>query len=201
MDYKIKLSQLRESCVLVKTPADAQGFLTAEIAKNFTDSDIVFVAENDAEMELIQKQISFFAPHLEVLNFYAWDCLPYDRASPKQAILSNRIKALYRLATRPKNQQFFIITSVYSLLQKTIAPTQINDLGLYLQIGSKISLPQIAEFLTAKGYSREACANNVGDFAVRGGIVDVVMQQAALRVAEHGEPEHGQGPAPERVRV
>lgn len=178
MDYKIKLSQLRESCVLVKTPADAQGFLTAEIAKNFTDSDIVFVAENDSEMDLIQKQISFFAPHLEVLNFYAWDCLPYDRASPKQAILSNRIKALYRLATRGKNQKFFIITSVNSLLQKTIAPTQINDLGLYLQVGSKISLPQIAEFLTAKGYSREACANNVGEFAVRGGIVDVVMQQA-----------------------
>ncbi|MBP7709795.1 MAG: transcription-repair coupling factor [Rickettsiales bacterium] len=179
MDYKIKLSQLRESCVLVKTPTDAHAFLTAEISKNFKESDLVFVAENDAEMELIQKQIRFFAPHLEVLNFYAWDCLPYDRASPKQAILSTRIKALYQLATRPKDKKFFIITSVHALLQKTIAPSQINDLGLYLQIGSKISLPQIAEFLIAKGYSREVCANNVGEFAVRGGIVDVVMQQAA----------------------
>jgi transcription-repair coupling factor (superfamily II helicase) len=72
-----------------------------------------------------------------------------------------------------------MITSVNALLQKTVAPSQIKDLGIYLQIGSKISLPEIAEFLTAKGYNREVCANNVGDFAVRGGIVDIVMQQAA----------------------
>ena len=179
MDYKIKLSHIRQSCVLTKTPNDAQAFLATEIAQNFAESDLVFIAKNDAEMELLQKQISFFAPQLEVLNFYAWDCLPFDRASPKQTILSSRIKALYRLSTRRKDQRFFIITSINSLLQKTIAPKQINDLGLYLQVGSKISLPQISEFLVAKGYSRQACANNIGEFAVRGGIIDIVMQQAA----------------------
>lgn len=179
MDYKIKLKNIRESCVLTRTPEDAQGFLAAEISKNFSENDFVFIAANDAEMELIQKQIQFFAPHFEVLNFYAWDCLPYDRASPKQLISASRIKTLYRLATRPENKNFFIITSVNSLLQKTISPNQINDLGLYLQVGSKISLDQIAEFLIAKGYSREACANNIGEFAIHGGIVDIVMQKAA----------------------
>ncbi len=179
MDYKIKLNHLRESSVLIKTPQDAHGFLTAEISKNFPNSDLVFIAKNDAQMEVLEKQIMFFAPHLEVLNFYAWDCLPYDRASPKPAILANRIKTLYRLASRKEDQKFFIITSINSLLQKTITPKQIKDLGLYLQIGSKISLVQIAQFLTAKGYERRACANNVGEFAVRGGIVDIVMQQAA----------------------
>jgi len=179
MHYKTKLSHLNQSSILIKTPEDAHGFLAAEISRNFSDSDFVFIASNDAEMEIIHKQINFFAPNLEVLNFYAWDCLPYDRASPKHLILANRIKTLYRLATRKEGQKFFIITSVNALLQKTVAPSQIKDLGIYLQIGSKISLPEIAEFLTAKGYNREVCANNVGDFAVRGGIVDIVMQQAA----------------------
>lgn len=179
MDYKTKLSQLRESCVLVKTPTDAQAFLTAEISKNFKESDLVFIAENDAEMDLLQKQLQFFSPHLEILTFPAWDCLPYDRNSPKQLILSSRIKTLYKLATRTEGQRFFIITSVNSFLQKTVAPSQIKNLGLYLQVGTKIALTQIAEVFVSKGYSREACANNVGEFAVRGGIVDVVMQSAA----------------------
>jgi transcription-repair coupling factor (superfamily II helicase)/very-short-patch-repair endonuclease len=178
MNYKTKLSQLRESCVLVKTPNDAQAFLAAEISKNFKESDLVFIAENDAEMDLLQKQLQFFSPHLEILTFPAWDCLPYDRSSPKQLILSSRIKTLYKLATRKEGQRFFIITSINSFLQKTVAPSQIKNLGLYLQVGTKIALTQISEVLVSKGYCREACANNVGEFAVRGGIVDVVMQSA-----------------------
>ena len=179
MHYKIKLKNIGESCILSRTPTDAHGFLAAEISKNFPHSDIIFVATSDAEMELIQKQIQFFSPEIELLNFYAWDCLPYDRASPKPSILASRIKTLHRLATRPENKKFFIITSVNALLQKTVSPSQIKNLGLHLGVGSRASLTQIAEFLTSKGYNREACANNVGEFAVRGGIIDIVMQQAA----------------------
>jgi transcription-repair coupling factor (superfamily II helicase) len=179
LDYKLKLHHLRESSVLTRIPKDSQGFLASEISKNFPNSDRVFIAQNDAEMDLIQKQLRFFSPEIEVLNFFAWDCLPYDRASPKPTILASRIKTLYRLATRRENENFFIITSINSLFQKTVAPSQIKNLGLFLQVGTKISLIQISEFLIAKGYSREACANNVGEFAVRGGIVDIVMQQAA----------------------
>ncbi len=179
MDYKVKLKNIRESCVLIKIPNDAQGFLAAEISKNFTNSDFVFIAKNDAEMEVVQKQVQFFLPDFEFLNFYAWDCLPFDRISPKPLISASRIKSLYKLATRSEGKKFFIITSVNSLLKKTVAPNQIKDLGLYLQVGSKASIPQISELLVAKGYERRACANSVGEFAVRGGIVDVVMQQAA----------------------
>ncbi len=179
MDYKVKLKQIKESCVLIKTPADAQVFLTAEIAKNFPDSDTLFIAQNDAEIEMVQKQIQFFAPDTQILVFPAWDSLPYDRASPKAAILSERIKTLYKLITRKDGQKFFVIAGINAILQKTIQPKQIKDLGLYLQVGSKISITQIAEVLVSKGYERQACANNVGEFAVRGGIVDLVMQQAA----------------------
>jgi transcription-repair coupling factor (superfamily II helicase) len=179
MDYNIKLKNLNESCVLTKIPGDAEAFIATEIAKNFPASDLLFIAQNDAEMELVAKQIRFFAPHLEILNFYAWDSLPYDRNSPKHLTLASRIKTLYRLATRKNNQQFFIITSVNSVLQKTITPLQIKNLGLHLETGSKISLNQISEFLTAKGYERQACANDAGEFAVRGGIIDIVMEQAA----------------------
>ncbi|MBM5782129.1 MAG: transcription-repair coupling factor, partial [Pelagibacterales bacterium] len=180
MDYKVKLKQIKESCSIVKTPQDAQGFLTAQIANNFLKNDLVFVAENDAQMEVLQKQLLFFSENqdYEILNFYAWDCLPYDRSSPKPIISSNRIKTLYKLATRPENKRFFIITSINSILQKTITQSQIQNFGLYLQVGSKNSLNQIAEFLINKGYNRMSCANSVGEFAMRGGIIDIVLESA-----------------------
>lgn len=179
INYKVKLKNIRESCVLIKTPRDAHGFLAAEISRNFSDSDHVFIAENDVEMEAVTKQIQFFYPQAELLTFPAWDCLPYDFTSPKPSILANRIKTLHQLTARLENKKFFIVTSVNSLLQKTIHPAQIKNLGLYLRVGSRASLSQIAEFLISKGYDRKSVANNVGEFAIRGGILDIVMQQAA----------------------
>ena len=179
MDYKTQLNNINESCCLTKLNDDSHGFLAAEISKNFSKSDFLFIATNAVEMENIERQIKFFAPDLQILNFYAWDCLPFDRASPKPSILTNRIKTLYQLTNRSEDQKFFIITSINSVLQKTTQPKEIKNLGLYLKVGSKISLTQIAEFLISKGYNRQTCANNVGEFALRGGIIDIVMQQAA----------------------
>ena len=56
MDYKIKLSHIRESCVLTKFPDDAQGFIASQIANNFPNHDKLYIAENDAQIELIKQQ-------------------------------------------------------------------------------------------------------------------------------------------------
>lgn len=186
MDYKIKLQNIAESCTLTKLPQDAKAFIASKIIENFSNknlgknsNDFVFIAKNDMEMSLIEKQIQYFAPDLKILNFYAWDCLPYDRVSPKPAILANRIKTLYSLTNRKENQNFFVITSINAVSQKTVSPNKIKDLGLFLEVGSKASLEKIAQFLTNKGYKRQVCANDVGDFALRGGIIDIVISEAS----------------------
>lgn len=182
MDYQVKLRQIRESCILKKIPEDAIGFLLSEISKNFADSDLIYIAKDDNEMALINEQLQFFnesfSNNYELLNFNAWDCLPYDRSSPKPLISSNRVKTLYRLATKNPHKKIFLITSINAILQKTLTLQTIINHGLFLKVGSKISLSQIIDFLVAKGYVRQDCANNVGEFAVRGGIVDIVLQQA-----------------------
>jgi len=176
--YKIKLKNIDKSCVLINVPSSAQGFLTAEISKNFKENDLIFIAKNDAHIEEIKQQLSFFAPHLQILIFPAWDCLPFDRTSPKPLISSSRIKTLHRLLNRADNQNFLIITSVNAILQKVISPSEIASSGLFLQVGSKISIEKIAQFLNLKGYQREINANDVGQFALRGSIVDIVVQEA-----------------------
>ena len=179
MDYKIKLKNIDRSCDLVKVAKDSKAFIASKIIDNFAQSDFVFIAKNDQEIEEINKQIQYFAPQAHILNFYAWDCLPYDRVSPKSLILSNRIKTLYKLANRKDNQKFFIITSINAISQKTIAPSNLKDIGIYLKTGSKANIDDIRQFLTNKGYKRQACANDVNEFAVRGGIIDIVFEEAA----------------------
>ena len=178
MDYKIKIKHIKESCVLTKIPKDSQGFISAEISQNFNNCDKIFIAQNDAEIEIINRQLRFFQPTENILNFYAFDCSPYDRASPKPQILASRIKTLYNLTSRIVDKNYFIVTSINALMQKTIALNDIKNLGLFLQVKAKNSLNQISEFLINKGYTRQSNANSVGEFAVRGGIIDVVMQQA-----------------------
>lgn len=178
MHYKIQLKNIYKSSVLTKVPKDSHAFLASEISKNFSENDVVFIAKNDAEMEVLQQQLLFFNPDLSVLVFPAWDCLPFDRASPKSLISSSRIKALHRLANRSDKQKFFIITTINSMLQKVISKNEISAAGLFLEVGSKISIDQIVEFLVLKGYRRESLASDVGEFALRGGIIDIMMQEA-----------------------
>lgn len=183
MDYQVKIKQIRESCIIKKINEDAIGYLVSQISQNFSTKDIIYIAKDDNEMALINEQIKFFNPqileHFEILNFYAWDCLPYDRSSPKSIILGNRIKTLYQIANKKNSpKKIFLITSINAVLQKVLSPEIIKNHGLFLEIGSKISQTQIVDFLINKGYVRQDCANNVGDFALRGGIVDIVLQQA-----------------------
>ncbi len=182
MDYKTKLKYLTDSCEIIKINDDAQGFITALATQNFATRDVIFIAQNDLEIEFIEKQLRFFSPTIddkfEIIPFLAWDCLPYDRASPKQMIVGERIRALSKLAN-PNDKNFIVLTSVNAIIQKTLPPKIIKNAGLIARAKSKISISQLIDFLVFNGYQRQATANDAGDFAVRGGIVDIVIAKAA----------------------
>ncbi len=187
MDYKIKLKNICETSEIVRLPDDAQGFVLSQILKNFTENftngNCVIVAENDLQMENFATQIKFFSPEItekfEILFFPAWDCLPYDRASPKAAIASARIKCLYKISQQNSDKKFLILTNVNAVLQKTVNPAELKNYGLKIAAKSKISISQISNFLVTSGYERSPSANMAGEFAVRGGIVDFVTEKAA----------------------
>ncbi len=179
MDYKTKLKNITSSTTLSKVPTDSLGFLASQISHNFSNQDKIFIAENDAQINIINQQIKFFLPEQKILNFYGFDCSPYDKISPKPQILASRIKTLYEIINRGANENLFLITSVNAIVQKNISPEIVKNLGLSIKAKTKYSLSQVVDFLIAKGYERMSNANNVGEFAVRGGIVDVVIMQAS----------------------
>lgn len=186
MDYKIQLNHIRESCEIVRCCDDAQSFVMSLILPNFAARDFIFIARNDSEIELFEKQLRFFTPHLdekfEILNFTSWDCQPYDRSSPKQMIASERMRTLSKLINRHAQKNYILLTTVGAILQKIIPPQIVRNSGLMARAKTKISIEQITEFLVFNGYQRQISANDAGDFAVRGGIVDIVMNRAGLLI-------------------
>ena len=76
---------------------------------------VLHATRDDSRMARLAEALTFFAPHIEVLRFPAWDCLPYDRVSPNPEIISERIATLARLLDKPSKPQL-VLTTVNALV-------------------------------------------------------------------------------------
>ncbi|QIQ86040.1 transcription-repair coupling factor [Erythrobacter sp.] len=132
----------------------------------------VFIAPDDAAMRAVADAARFFAPEVEVIEFPAWDCLPYDRASPALSISAARLSALHRLQN-PKGGSQFLVTTVNAALQRVLTPFRIRESVREFAPGTTIGHDSLAALLTRAGYSRTDTVVDHGEFAVRGSIVDI----------------------------
>src|ERR1700757_2248475 len=97
------------------TPQGYDAYVAAEAARR-RKGPVLFVAPDDVQAETAERAIAFFAPGLTVLSFPAWDCLPYDRVSPKPDIESARLSTLAALAKGCG--ACVIVTTVNAALQR-----------------------------------------------------------------------------------
>ncbi len=153
-------------------------------------AQLVHVARDDARLAKLADAIAFFAPDIEILLFPAWDCLPYDRVSPHRDIVSQRIDTLTRLLKPAENAaRRIVLTTVAALLQRV--PThEFFDGALFpLKVGGTIKPESLVAYLSNNGYTRSETVNEAGEFAVRGGIIDLFPPGASqpLRVDFFGD--------------
>jgi len=148
----------------------------------------VFVAADEAQMRALAATASFFAPELEMIQFPAWDCLPYDRASPTLRVMAERIAALHRLQSKPKGPQL-LLTTANAATQRVLTPFRIRQLVARLVPGERIDRDALARLLQANGYVRTETVHDAGEYAVRGGIVDLFPsgEEQALRLDFFGD--------------
>jgi transcription-repair coupling factor (superfamily II helicase) len=133
---------------------------------------VLHVARGDARASRLETQLAFFAPEIEVLRFPAWDCLPYDRVSPNAQIVSERIATLSRLlepAARPR----ILLTTVNALIQRVPPRATFRGAGLTLEPRARCTPTSLAAFAEANGYGRAATVMEPGEYAIRGGIIDI----------------------------
>lgn len=136
-------------------------------------SSCVFVARDDKHLALIKDYLKAIDNNCEILEFPAWDVIPYSRSSPASHIQSLRIKTLHQLAQNQVKDNCVILTTINAITQRTLPKSIIQSTGQNLKIGSTISLEQLIKLLTTLGYIRTSTVREAGEFAVRGGILDI----------------------------
>ncbi len=148
----------------------------------------VYIAPDDLAMRAIADAATYFAPELEVIQFPAWDCLPYDRASPSLRSSSDRLAALNALQRKPAGPQL-LVTTVNAAIQRTLTPFRIRQLVATLAPGERIDRDKLAALLQANGYIRTDTVADAGEFAIRGALVDLFPsgESLALRLDFFGD--------------
>ncbi|MFN3628071.1 MAG: CarD family transcriptional regulator, partial [Parvibaculum sp.] len=162
---------------LGETPEGFDALVLADMARAATGGGVsVHVARDDARMAAIAEALGFFAPDIEIIVFPAWDCLPYDRVSPNADISARRMAALSRLAAlkaAPAGAPVLLLTTVNAMLQRVPPQEMVSRSALSLRTGNRVDLDGLTAYLAANGYNRTGTVREPGEFAVRGGIIDI----------------------------
>jgi len=158
----------------------AEGLVIADLAKavaarpNAPATSAVVICRDGSKMAALARSLTFFAPQLEVLQFPAWDCLPYDRVSPHAAIVAQRMTALSRLARiKGREKPAVLLTTVNAALQRVPSRDQIARQALSAAPGNVLGMEGVIRWLELNGFIRSSTVREPGDYAVRGGILDL----------------------------
>jgi len=182
-----RILKARQPLTLAQVARGAQPLVMADLARARTGR-AVFIAPDDAAMRSVVDAAAFFAPELEVIEFPAWDSLPYDRASPALAISARRLAALHRLQAGKARAQL-IVTTANAVLQRVLTPFRIRESVREFKPGVEIGRESLSALLQRQGYSRTDTVIDKGEYAVRGSIVDIFPSgmDEALRLDFFGD--------------
>ena len=175
-----KLLASEKGMTLAGVPVGYRPLFLSDIAVR-SGQRTMFVATDDAAMSAIAEAARFFAPGLEIVEFPAWDCLPYDRASPALHTTSDRLAALARLA-QPFSRAQLVVTTINAVTQRVLEPSRIRELVTHLAPGTIVEQEKLITFLYANGFVRVDTVADSGEFAARGGLIDIFPPGAELPI-------------------
>jgi transcription-repair coupling factor (superfamily II helicase) len=134
----------------------------------------LFVARDESRAQQFDAAVRFFAPNLETLRLPAWDSLPYDRISPAPGVAAQRCAALAALARRTGGQAPLLVIATASAIAQRVPPRKrLADAAFEAKTGDEASMAGLEGYLLTNGYSRASTVRAPGEFAVRGGLIDI----------------------------
>ncbi len=150
-----------------------------------TSKTFVVVADTNTELEAWECDLNFWQnsvqsseenqskihnPKSKIETLPSMESDIYAGVSPHAETLEKRALTFWNLSN---NQPNFVIVSAKSLIAKTSSPNEMRELGAILELDNDFAPEVLLEKLTASGYVREEPIKNIGEFSLRGGIIDV----------------------------
>lgn len=148
-----------DACLVLKEAARAGG-------------PVIHVARDDKRLAQMAEALAFFDPGMAVLRFPGWDCLPYDRISPNPEISAARMATLATLVHRPP-ARFVLLTTLNAATQRVPARAVLKGATFSATVDARIDEAALRDFLARMGFAQSPTVTEPGDYAVRGGIIDI----------------------------
>lgn len=165
---------------LAQVADGAEGLVLADLARAIaarSDAPAVslaIVCRDGQRMQQLARALSFFGPDIEVMEFPAWDVLPYDRVSPNAAIVAQRMTTLSRLSrVKGRDKPSILVTTANAITQRVPAREFTATHALSVAPGNVLGMQSVVEWLELNGYQRASTVREPGEYAVRGGILDL----------------------------
>src|SRR3979490_903549 len=158
----------------------AEGLVVSDLARAVAARpgppavSLAVVCRDGPRMQQLARALEFFAPELPVSEFRAWDCQPYDRVSPHGGVLAQRLTTLARLSRLEGSEKpLIVLTTVNAIVQRVPERETIAAQALSVAPGHVVPMDSIISWLEHNGYNRSSTVREPGEYAVRGGILDL----------------------------
>jgi transcription-repair coupling factor (superfamily II helicase) len=167
-----------EHVTLSSVPDGLEGLVAGDLARSEGarggKPSVVFVARDGARMAMVEQALAFYAPDVVTLAFPAWDCLPYDRVSPNSIVVARRMATLSRLV-KPlaTDKPLVLLTTVNAAVQRVPERALVAAETFSAAPGNRVDMAQLVKWLENNGFTRTATVRDTGEYAVRGGILDL----------------------------
>ncbi|NGX50783.1 MAG: Transcription-repair-coupling factor [Chlamydiae bacterium] len=158
-----------EPSLLFEKLWDGPKAILALIAATLTKKNILIISGGERETRLLD-DLRFFSER-EIFSFPAWETLPGDEILPSPDIIGRRFEVLGQLLRGEGST--ILITSLQGVLQRVCTPDSLKEKILHIKEGDHIDFDSLPSRLTSLGYRRESVAADKGEFALRGGILDI----------------------------
>ncbi|TDR32216.1 transcription-repair coupling factor [Hydromonas duriensis] len=158
----------------------ADALLLTQLSETLSTHDkrlTVVLCEHAQDAQRLQAEMAYFAPHLSILQLPDWETLPYDRFSPHHDLVSERLQTLYSLTQK---QCDILIVPVSTALYRLSPPDFLLARTFSFKQNEKLDAQLLREQLVNAGYQAVSQVIAPGEFAFRGGLIDLFPMGSVL---------------------
>jgi transcription-repair coupling factor (superfamily II helicase) len=154
--------------------ADAMLLARMGLRDKAAGKPMTVITADASDAQRLMEEIAFFAPDLRCALFPDWETLPYDTFSPHQDLISERLATLWRISQRDKdNGADVILVPATTALYRLAPPSFLAGYTFEFKVKQKLDEAKLKSQLTLAGYSHVTQVVSPGEYAVRGGLIDL----------------------------